>query len=52
MQVRSAADYDGRADNAAIFDFELPTDDMATIFTLAEPESRIVGPPGLAPAWD
>jgi len=40
------------ADNAAIFDFELPTDDMATIFTLAEPESRIVDPPGLAPAWD
>lgn len=40
------------AENAAIFDFELPADDMAAIFALAEPGSRIVDPPGLAPAWD
>jgi 2,5-diketo-D-gluconate reductase B len=35
--------------NAAIFDFELPADDMAAIFALAEPGSRIVDPAGLAP---
>jgi 2,5-diketo-D-gluconate reductase B len=40
------------AENAAIFDFELPADDMAAIFALAEPGSRIVDPAGLAPAWD
>jgi len=40
------------AENAAIFDFELPADDMATIFGLAQPGSRIVDPPGLAPLWD
>jgi len=40
------------AENTAIFDFELPVEDMATIFGLAEPRSRIVNPPGLSPAWD
>src|ERR1700730_12196359 len=40
------------AENAAIFDFELPAADMAVIFRLAEPGSRIVDPPGLAPIWD
>jgi 2,5-diketo-D-gluconate reductase B len=40
------------AENAAIYDFELPVEDMAAIFALAEPGSRIVSPPGLAPAWD
>jgi 2,5-diketo-D-gluconate reductase B len=40
------------AENTAIFDFELPAEDMATIFSLTEPGSRIVDPPGLAPLWD
>jgi 2,5-diketo-D-gluconate reductase B len=40
------------AENAAIFDFELDADDMAAIHALSAPRSRIVSPPGLAPAWD
>jgi 2,5-diketo-D-gluconate reductase B len=40
------------AENAAVFDFELSADDMAAIFALAAPGSRIVDPPGLAPAGD
>jgi diketogulonate reductase-like aldo/keto reductase len=40
------------AENAATFDFELSAQDMAAIFALADPGSRIVDPPGLAPAWD
>ena len=40
------------AENTAIHDFELPAEDMAAIFALAEPGSRIVDPRGLAPAWD
>jgi diketogulonate reductase-like aldo/keto reductase len=40
------------AENVAIFDFELAADDMAAIFALARPGSRIVDPPQLAPAWD
>jgi 2,5-diketo-D-gluconate reductase B len=40
------------AENAAIFDFELSTQDMHSIHALAEAASRIVDPPGLAPAWD
>ncbi len=43
---------DRLAENAAIFDFELPAHDMAAIFALTEAGSRIVDPPGLAPAWD
>lgn len=43
---------DRLAGNTAIFDFELPPEDMASIFMLAEPRSRIVDPPGLAPEWD
>lgn len=39
-------------ENAAIFDFELTQDEMAAISTLVRPHSRIVNPPGLAPAWD
>lgn len=38
--------------NAAIFDFELSSADMAAIHALAQPNSRIVNPPGLAPQWD
>jgi 2,5-diketo-D-gluconate reductase B len=40
------------AENLAIFDFELGEDEMAAIQTLAKPNSRIVNPHGLAPAWD
>jgi 2,5-diketo-D-gluconate reductase B len=40
------------AENLAIFDFELGEDEMAAMQTLARPNSRIVNPPGLAPAWD
>ena len=39
-------------ENAGIHDFELPAEDMAAIFALARPGSRIVDPRGLAPAWD
>jgi 2,5-diketo-D-gluconate reductase B len=40
------------AENQAIFDFELGEDEMAAIHALARPNSRIVDPPVLAPAWD
>lgn len=38
--------------NLAVFDFELDRADMAAIHALATNNSRIVDPPGLAPAWD
>jgi 2,5-diketo-D-gluconate reductase B len=40
------------AQNLAIFDFELSAADMAAIHALAQPNSRIVDPRGLAPLWD
>jgi diketogulonate reductase-like aldo/keto reductase len=40
------------AENLRIFDFELTVQEMADIHALAEPNSRIVDPPGLAPRWD
>jgi diketogulonate reductase-like aldo/keto reductase len=40
------------AENLTVFDFELGEDEMAAIQTLARPDSRIVNPAGLAPAWD
>jgi diketogulonate reductase-like aldo/keto reductase len=39
-------------ENLAIFDFELNEAEMAVMQTMARPNSRIVDPPGLAPAWD
>jgi diketogulonate reductase-like aldo/keto reductase len=39
-------------ENAAIFDFELSSDEMSAIHALANPDGRIVSPEGLAPAWD
>jgi 2,5-diketo-D-gluconate reductase B len=39
-------------ENVGAFDFELDTDDMARIHALAQANSRIVDPPGLAPQWD
>jgi 2,5-diketo-D-gluconate reductase B len=38
--------------NLRIFDFALEHEEMAAIHALARPDSRIVDPPGLAPAWD
>jgi diketogulonate reductase-like aldo/keto reductase len=38
--------------NLEIFDFSLDGEEMAAIHALAEPKSRIVDPPGLAPLWD
>ncbi len=43
---------DRLGENAAVFDFELSPDEMAAIFALVQPGSRIVDPPGLAPLWD
>lgn len=40
------------AENFAIFDFALSPSEMAAIHALAQPEGRIVSPPGLAPVWD
>ena len=39
-------------ENLNIFDFALEEADMNAIFHLAQPGSRIVDPPGLAPLWD
>lgn len=39
-------------DNTRIFDFELSNVDMEAIGKLHQPNSRIVNPPHLAPAWD
>jgi 2,5-diketo-D-gluconate reductase B len=40
------------ASNARVFDFVLSPAEMAAIHDLAQAGSRIVNPPGLAPAWD
>jgi diketogulonate reductase-like aldo/keto reductase len=39
-------------ENAAVFDFELSSEEMAAIHALARPDGRIVSPEGLAPVWD
>ncbi|GAA3088281.1 aldo/keto reductase [Rhizobium viscosum] len=39
-------------ENAAIFDFELTSEEVTAIHALAKPDGRIVSPQGLAPAWD
>jgi 2,5-diketo-D-gluconate reductase B len=38
--------------NLDVFGFVLDRDEMAAIHRLSAPMSRIVNPPGLAPAWD
>lgn len=43
---------DRMQENLNIFDFHLEEADMKAIFHLAQPGSRIVDPPGLAPLWD
>ncbi len=40
------------AENFALFDFALTSEEMARIHALARPEGRLVSPPGLAPEWD
>jgi 2,5-diketo-D-gluconate reductase B len=40
------------AQNIAIYDFELNTDEMQRIHSLAKPDGRIANPAGRAPAWD
>jgi 2,5-diketo-D-gluconate reductase B len=40
------------AENVGVFDFELHASDMERIHALAQPNSRIVNPAGLAPRWD
>jgi 2,5-diketo-D-gluconate reductase B len=40
------------AENIAVFDFELASEDMTAIHDLAQSSSRIVSPPGLSPKWD
>jgi 2,5-diketo-D-gluconate reductase B len=39
-------------ENFAIFDFNLTAEEMAALHALAQPDGRIVSPPGLAPVWD
>jgi diketogulonate reductase-like aldo/keto reductase len=40
------------AENVAVFDFDLTSEELERIHALAQPRSRIVDPPGLAPVWD
>ena len=52
IALSRTSNADRLAGNAAIHDFELPAEDMATISALARPGSRIVDPRGLTPDWD
>jgi len=38
--------------NIDILDFVLSAEEMAAIFALAQPDGRLLSPPGLAPVWD
>jgi len=40
------------AQNLAVYEFELTTDEMRRIHALAKPDGRIANPAGRAPAWD
>ena len=40
------------AQNLAVYDFTLTTDEMRRIHALAKPDGRIANPAGRAPAWD
>jgi 2,5-diketo-D-gluconate reductase B len=40
------------AQNIEVYDFELNTDEMQRIHSLAKPDGRIANPAGRAPAWD
>jgi len=39
-------------ENIGILDFTLSADDVKTIDGLAQPDGRLLNPPGLAPTWD
>lgn len=39
-------------ENIGILDFTLSVDDVKTIDALAQPDGRLLNPPGLAPTWD
>jgi 2,5-diketo-D-gluconate reductase B len=52
MALSRTAKVERLARNLAVFDFELESEDMTAIHSLATADSRIVNPPGLAPVWD
>ncbi|WP_430475201.1 aldo/keto reductase [Thalassospira lucentensis] len=51
MAIPKSGSPKNAAANFDIFDFELSDDDMAKIFTLANPEGRLIDP-SFAPKWD
>jgi 2,5-diketo-D-gluconate reductase B len=52
IALSRTSQVDRLTQNLDIFDFELSSADMAAIHQLAQPNSRIVDPRGLAPLWD
>ena len=52
IALSRSVDPDRIASNLQVFDFALSVAEMAAIHDLAQDGSRIVDPPGLAPAWD
>jgi 2,5-diketo-D-gluconate reductase B len=52
IALSRSVDPDRIASNMQLFDFALSPTEMAAIHDLARNGSRIVDPPGLAPAWD
>jgi diketogulonate reductase-like aldo/keto reductase len=52
IALSRSVDPDRIASNRQVFDFALSPAEMAAIHDLARDNSRIVDPPGLAPAWD
>eukprot|EP00003_Mantamonas_plastica_P010298 TRINITY_DN19725_c0_g1_i1.p1 TRINITY_DN19725_c0_g1~~TRINITY_DN19725_c0_g1_i1.p1 ORF type:complete len:277 (+),score=47.03 TRINITY_DN19725_c0_g1_i1:238-1068(+) len=51
MAIPKSGSPKNAAANFDIFDFELSDDDMAKIFTLANPDGRLIDP-SFAPKWD
>jgi diketogulonate reductase-like aldo/keto reductase len=39
-------------ENIGILDFALSNDEVKQIDALAQPDGRLLNPPGLAPIWD
>jgi 2,5-diketo-D-gluconate reductase B len=52
IALSRSVDPDRIASNMQVFDFVLSPSEMVAIHDLAQDGSRIVDPPGLAPAWD
>jgi 2,5-diketo-D-gluconate reductase B len=52
VALSRTTDEQRAVENIAIFDFDLDQEEMVAIHALAQPASRIVSPPGLAPEWD